>query len=40
MERQSIDGHSAFELLRQHSRFENRKLIDLAQPSSTATASY
>ncbi len=40
MERHSIDGHSAFELLRQHSRFENRKLIDLAQPSSTPTASY
>ena len=30
MERHSIDGVSAFELLRDHSRIDNRKLIDLA----------
>jgi AmiR/NasT family two-component response regulator len=30
MERHTIDGASAFELLREHSRVDNRKLIDLA----------
>jgi AmiR/NasT family two-component response regulator len=30
MERHTIDGESAFELLREHSRVDNRKLIDLA----------
>jgi AmiR/NasT family two-component response regulator len=30
MERHAIDGDSAFELLREHSRIDNRKLIDLA----------
>jgi AmiR/NasT family two-component response regulator len=30
MERHAIDGVSAFELLREHSRIDNRKLIDLA----------
>jgi AmiR/NasT family two-component response regulator len=30
MERHSIDEHSAFEMLREHSRVSNRKLIDLA----------
>jgi AmiR/NasT family two-component response regulator len=30
MERHAIDGTSAFELLREHSRMDNRKLIDLA----------
>ena len=30
MERHAIDGTSAFELLREHSRVANRKLIDLA----------
>jgi AmiR/NasT family two-component response regulator len=30
MERHSIDGASAFEMLRDHSRIDNRKLIDLA----------
>jgi AmiR/NasT family two-component response regulator len=30
MERHSIDEASAFEMLRQHSRIANRKLIDLA----------
>ena len=30
MERHAIDGVSAFEMLREHSRVDNRKLIDLA----------
>ena len=30
MERHAIDGASAFALLREHSRIDNRKLIDLA----------
>jgi AmiR/NasT family two-component response regulator len=30
MERHAIDGESAFEMLREHSRIDNRKLIDLA----------
>ncbi len=30
MERHSIDDESAFEMLRQRSRIDNRKLIDLA----------
>jgi response regulator NasT len=30
MERHGIDEHAAFELLRQHSRADNRKLLDLA----------
>jgi AmiR/NasT family two-component response regulator len=30
MERHAIDGVSAFEMLREHSRSDNRKLIDLA----------
>ena len=30
MERHSIDEHAAFEKLREHSRIDNRKLIDLA----------
>jgi AmiR/NasT family two-component response regulator len=30
MERHSIDEHSAFEMLRERSRIDNRKLIDLA----------
>jgi AmiR/NasT family two-component response regulator len=30
MERHSIDEHAAFELLREHSRASNRKLIDIA----------
>jgi AmiR/NasT family two-component response regulator len=30
MERHAIDGTSAFEMLREHSRVDNRKLIDLA----------
>ena len=30
MERHAIDGERAFELLREHSRIHNRKLIDLA----------
>jgi AmiR/NasT family two-component response regulator len=30
MERHTIDGGSAFEMLREHSRIDNRKLIDLA----------
>jgi AmiR/NasT family two-component response regulator len=30
MERHSIDEASAFEMLREHSRVGNRKLIDLA----------
>jgi AmiR/NasT family two-component response regulator len=30
MERHSIDEHSAFEMLRERSRINNRKLIDLA----------
>ena len=30
MERHAIDGDSAFELLREHARTDNRKLIDLA----------
>jgi AmiR/NasT family two-component response regulator len=30
MERHAINGDSAFELLREHSRVDNRKLIDLA----------
>ncbi len=30
MERHAIDGERAFELLREHSRIDNRKLIDLA----------
>jgi AmiR/NasT family two-component response regulator len=30
MERHSIDEASAFEMLREHSRIQNRKLIDLA----------
>jgi response regulator NasT len=30
MERHSIDEASAFEMLREHSRIANRKLIDLA----------
>jgi AmiR/NasT family two-component response regulator len=30
MERHAIDGLSAFEMLREHSRVDNRKLIDLA----------
>jgi AmiR/NasT family two-component response regulator len=30
MERHAIDGTSAFEMLREHSRMDNRKLIDLA----------
>jgi AmiR/NasT family two-component response regulator len=30
MERHAIDESSAFELLREHSRVSNRKLIDLA----------
>jgi response regulator NasT len=30
MERHSVDEDRAFEMLRQHSRAENRKLIDLA----------
>jgi AmiR/NasT family two-component response regulator len=30
MERHSIDEHAAFELLREHSRATNRKLLDLA----------
>ncbi len=30
MERHSIDERSAFEMLREHSRIDNRKLIDLA----------
>jgi AmiR/NasT family two-component response regulator len=30
MERHSIDGNSAFEMLRERSRADNRKLIDLA----------
>jgi AmiR/NasT family two-component response regulator len=30
MERHAIDGVAAFEMLREHSRIDNRKLIDLA----------
>ena len=30
MERHAIDETSAFEMLREHSRIDNRKLIDLA----------
>jgi AmiR/NasT family two-component response regulator len=30
MERHAIDGESAFAMLREHSRIDNRKLIDLA----------
>jgi len=30
MERHTIDGDAAFELLREHSRVDNRKLVDLA----------
>jgi response regulator NasT len=30
MERHAIDGDSAFELLRERSRIDNRRLIDLA----------
>ena len=30
MERHAIDGNSAFEMLRDHARIDNRKLIDLA----------
>ncbi|MGB0095800.1 MAG: ANTAR domain-containing protein [Solirubrobacteraceae bacterium] len=30
MERHSIDENSAFEMLRERSRLDNRKLIDLA----------
>lgn len=30
MERHSIDENTAFEMLREHSRTENRKLIDIA----------
>ena len=30
MERHAIDDTSAFELLREHSRASNRKLLDLA----------
>ena len=30
MERHAIDGERAFEMLREHSRIDNRKLIDLA----------
>jgi AmiR/NasT family two-component response regulator len=30
MERHAIDGVSAFEMLREHSRIDNRKLVDLA----------
>jgi AmiR/NasT family two-component response regulator len=30
MERHTIDGGSAFEMLREHARIDNRKLIDLA----------
>ena len=40
MERHSIDDATAFEMLREHSRTDNRKLIDPPPPSSTATASY
>jgi AmiR/NasT family two-component response regulator len=47
MERHSIDEHHAFEMLRDRSRIDNRKLIDLATavvdghrllPATTATS--
>ena len=40
MERHSIDDASAFEMLREHSRTANRKLVDIATDVVTVTACF
>ena len=40
MERHSVDAGTAFEMLRDHARDANRKLVDVAAAVATATACY